>query len=365
MGPMPSLDVLTRLLSDPPDLGIVADSASWKIVRENAGRHGVAPLIAYVARPHVDPAERAWCDRVLTSSWTRHLHNLRQLTDVVAVLDEAGVPVIALKGPVLACRYYQPTFLRKPSSDLDLALKKADLDRACGALAKLGYVPDAGNRESRAIGHHIALNHGSRPALELHFRLTHRALGIRAEEFLERTVEYPLGGGRTVRILAPADEILHLVLHRASGRFATLFHLYEVRRIWGCAPLEIRREAVRTAVRHHFAGVFAMTDIAFRSRWGEPMLTPDVPIEPTWLGGRLTARLYEEFERCSDPGRELPLATRLKRKWLDFQMTDKPVDGLRFGADMARIAWYQLLRRGWRTVRVGEPQPAPGAPAPD
>ena len=246
-----------------------------------------------------------------------------------------------------------PAFLRKTSADLDLAVSKADLERACKVLAPAGYVPERGMPESKAIGHHIALEHPSRPTLELHFRLSHKGLGVPVSEFLDRAVVYPLPGGREARLLSPADEIFHLVLHRASGRFATLFHLYEIRRIWAAAPLHVRKEAVRIAALHHFTGVFAMTDIAFRARWGEPMLTPDTPLEPTWLQWRLTESLYDEFERCSDPGRELPLSVRLKRKWLDFQMTDHPGDALRFTAGMARIAGFQLFRKGWRTVRVG------------
>jgi hypothetical protein len=353
MGSTPSLSLLTRLVSEPPDLTVITNPVSWAIVKDNAGRHGVAPLVAFIARPHLSPAERVWCDRVLASSWNRHDQNLEHLEYILSILDDAGIPALALKGPLLARRYYQPAFLRKASGDLDLAVKKEDLERACEALAHTGYLPEPGMRESKAIGHHVALEHPSRPTLELHFRLSHKGLGIPVSEFLDRAVPYSLPGGREARILSPADEILHLVLHRASGRFATLFHLYEVRRIWAAAPLRVRREAVRIAALHHFTGVFVMTDIAFRARWGEPMLTPDIPVEPTWLHWRLTESLYAEFERCADPGRELPLAIRLKRKWLDFQMTDHPADALRFTADMARIAWFQLLRKGWRTVKVG------------
>jgi Uncharacterised nucleotidyltransferase len=346
-----SLSLLTRFLSEPPDLTVIADAAAWKIVKTNAARHGVGPLVAHAARPHVTGPERAWCDRVLLSSWTRHEQSLRELDDILARLDDAGVPALVLKGPLLGLRYYQPPFLRKPSSDLDLAVKEEDLDRAFEALAPLGYAPEASMRESRAINHHVAMEHPSRSSIELHFRLTHKALGIPVAGFLDRGVEYALPGGRKARILSPADEIFHLVLHRASGRFATLFHLCEVRKIWNAASPEVRREAVEMAVRHHFAGVFAMTDIAFRAHWGESMLTIDA-IEPTWLHWRLTARLYDEFERCSDPGRELPLTIRLKRKWLDFQITDQPRDALRFTAEMGRIAWFQLFRKGWKTVRV-------------
>jgi Uncharacterised nucleotidyltransferase len=352
MGSTPSLHLLTRLLSEPPDLAVISDPDSWAIVKANAGRHGAAPLIAFIARPHVSQPDRAWCDRILVSSWKRHEQNLQHLDYVLSILDDAAIPALTLKGPVMACRYYQPAFLRKSSGDLDLALRKEDFDRACEALARAGYVPEAGIRESKAISHHIELHHPSRPTLELHFRLTHKALGVPVAEFLDRAAVFSLPGGRRARILCPADEILHLVLHRASGRFATLFHLYEVRKIWAAAPLEVRREAVQIAARHHFTGVFAMTDIAFRTRWGEGMLAPGLILEPTWLHWRMNGKLYDEFERCSDPGRELPLSIRLKRKWVDLQMTDRPGDALRFLAEMARIARFQLFRKGWRTVKV-------------
>jgi hypothetical protein len=352
MGSTPSLSLLTRLVSEPPDLTVITDPVSWAIIKDNAFRHGLTPLAAFIARPHLNAAEREWCDRVLVSSWKRHDQNLKHLDSVLSVLDDAGIPSIALKGPLLARRYYQPAFLRKTSVDLDLAVKKEDLERACEALSHIGYVPEPRMRESKVIDHHVTLEHPSRPTLELHFRLSHKGLGIPVSEFLDRAVVYPLPNGREARILSPADEILHLVLHRASG-LATLFHLYEIRRIWAAAPLEVKKEAIRIAALHHFTGVFAVTDIAFRARWGEPMLTPDITLDPTWLHWRLTEHFYDEFERCSDPGCERPLAVRLKRKWLHFQMTDRPADALRFTADLARIVWFQMFRKGWRTVKVG------------
>jgi hypothetical protein len=278
---------------------------------------------------------------------------LQELDDVLAILDGTGIPSLSLKGPLLAQRYYRPSFLRKPSGDLDLAIRKSDLDRATEALSRLGYAPEPRLREAKAISHHVTLQHPSRPHIELHFNLSHKALGIPVDEFIDRSVRTSLPGGRAARVLAPADEILHLVLHRATGRFATLFHLYEVRKIWNNAQPFVREEAIRLAADRHFAGVLALTDIACRVHWGQPMLTPDSRLPQTWLSWRLTEKLYARFEQYSEPGRELPLTVRLQRKWLDFQLTDQPADALRFGADAARIAWFQLLRNGWRTVRTG------------
>ncbi len=349
----PPLSLLSRLLSEPPDLTVVSDPESWKALRLDAARHGAAPLVAFIARPHLDSAGRGWCDRILAASWTRHSQALQQLEYVLSILDEAGISSLSLKGPLLAQRHYQPAFLRKPSGDLDVAVSKADLDRAIQALGRAGYAPELRMREARATNHHITLEHPSRPHIELHFNLSHRALGIPVDEFFGRAVVYSLPSGRAASILAPADEILHLVLHRAAGRFATLFHLYEVRKVWNNAPLTIRQEAVKLAADRHFTGVFAMTDIAFRVHWGHSMLTPDIQLPQTWLNWRLTEKLYNRFEQYSEPGRDLPLTVRLQRKWLDFQLTDQPADAVRFGADAARIAWFQLRRNGWRTVKAG------------
>src|SRR5581483_5491283 len=86
-----SLNLLTRLLSDRPDTAVIAEPANWKIVKENAARHGVAPLIAFVTRPHVDTGERAWCDRILAASWKRHSRSLQCLEDLTGILEDAGI----------------------------------------------------------------------------------------------------------------------------------------------------------------------------------------------------------------------------------------------------------------------------------
>jgi hypothetical protein len=154
-------------------------------------------------------------------------------------------------------------------------------------------------------------------------------------------------------VLSPADEILHLVLHRAHGRFATLFHLYEIRKLWRAATPEIRERTLNLAAHHHFAGAFAMTEQAFRARWNEPFLPEGAKLPRTWLNWRIDRRLYDAFEELSDPGRPLPLGARLARRWVDFQLTDRPADALRFAGILVRVARYQIRRQGWRTVRVG------------
>ena len=343
--------LLVALLDDQPDLSLLSDPIRWETIKANAARHGVAQLVAGAARPHVSGADRVWCDQILTRSWTRHTANLNDAWQAVTTLRPVGIEPVVLKGALQARRHYSPPFLRKPSGDIDLAVRTSDLQKACKAFAAQGYVVDGSLRESLSRSHHIELHHPSRPHVELHFRLSHGAYGIPVNEFMDRATEQDVPGLGTVRVPEPADELFHLILHRAHGRFATLFHLLEIRRIWRAATADTRNRALALAKKHHFTGCFWLTDLAFRHYWNEPLMEP-VSVPETWLKSRLTPDFYERFEALSDPGRTLPLSVRLRRRWIDFQLTDSPADALRFLKVMARVSAWQLTSGGWRTVEV-------------
>jgi hypothetical protein len=346
------IDLLTPLLADPPDISVLQDEPSWNRIKEHASRYGVAALVAYAARSHVSAVERAWCDRVLVENWVRHERMLGQLEYVLGLLADEGIPAIALKGPLLAQRYYEPAFLRKPSMDLDLAVTERDLRAACNALIKAGYEQDLQIGEAVACSHHVQLSHPSRPHLELHFRLSHRALGIPVDEFFDRAVSCRLPSGREALVLGPADQILHLVLHLVQSRFGTLFHLYEIRQVRRAEPADVLAEAAARAADHHYCGAFRMMDIAFRSRWNEPFLPPCVLVPKTWLDWRLTPKLYRAFERYATPGRGQSVATRVWARWLDFQLTDRPAEAIRAAAFFVRTARFYIGdHEAWGTPR--------------
>jgi hypothetical protein len=52
-------------------------------------------------------------------------------------------------------------------------------------------------------------------------------------------------------------------------------------------------------------------------------------------------RLYHSFISLSQDY-ELPMAAR--RRWADFQLTDRPVDAARFASDLARLGIYRMGR---------------------
>jgi hypothetical protein len=343
---------LLQLLSALPDLAVLSNPVSWSLIRENAASSGLAPLVAFTARPHLPPAEQRWCDKVLTHSWASHEKSLRDLNFAFGVLESEGIQALALKGPALARRFYDPPFLRKPSIDLDLAVREKDLDRACDAFTREGFVPYESIRRAKMLSHHVVLTHASRRRIELHFRLSHRSAGIPVDQFFSRAKPHALPDGRVAWVLEPADEALHLILHTVSDRFATLFHLYEVRRIWLTMPLDVRREAVRRGIDYHFAGALRMADVAFRSLWGDSPLHSDIPIPKTWLHGRLNENLLRSFNDWWGPNPRLRLVDGLWGRWLDFQMTDRPADAARFAANVARTAWFQWDRLRPSSLRI-------------
>lgn len=350
--PVSHIDLLAPLLADSPEMSVLQNQQAWSTIKRHASNYGVGALIAYAVRPHVSGEDRKWCDRILTESWVRHERMLQHLDHLLMVFEADDIPVLALKGPLLARRYWKPPFLRKASMDLDIAVAAGDLQRACRALENEGYKLAHPIGDVLIQSHDAILEHPSRPRIELHFRLSHRALGIPVDELFERAIGSRLPSGTTARVLGPADQLLHLILHLAHSRFGTLFHLYEVRRICRAEPPEVLAEAVERAMRNHYCGVLRMMEIAFRTRWGEPFLPPGVRVPNTWLNRRLTPKLFRTFESWSLPGREMSLAGRIYARWLDFQLTDRPVDALRAAAFFFGTAkFYAGQSRAWGTVK--------------
>ncbi|MDQ1470747.1 MAG: hypothetical protein QOJ99_2227 [Bryobacterales bacterium] len=345
------VSALVRLLSSEPDRSSLSDPGRWELLTQHSASYGVSTLVAFTGRPHTSAEQRAWCDNVLTRNWRRYAQGIHHLQTILTILDQAEIRALVLKGPLLAQRHYQPPFLRKSSVDIDLAVKEEDIERACQALAEVGYIRTRSLLQSISQGYDVALLHETLPRVELHFRLTHGPLGIPVDEFFERSVATTLPNGRTAYVLSATDEILHLVLHYAHHRFPLLFNLYEIRRIWSAAPLEVRSEVCRKAIQHHFWGAFIMTDIAFRSVWGEPFLPANESSPKTWLHWRLNEKLYRQCAAWSAPGFKLSLTNRLRGRWLDFQITDRPSDALRFFSMFGSVAWYRLRNGGWRTLK--------------
>lgn len=348
---LPPVHLLASLLSDAPDFSLLEDKSVWAAIQQHAPRYGVAPLIAHAIRPYASKEQRAWCDRVLIESWQRHSRMLAHLEFVLDVLSGSDIPFISLKGPLLAGRYYAPPFLRKPAMDLDIAVKRSDAHLACQALQRAEFTPLVPIGEALQRSHHLEFVHPSRPKLEVHLRLSHMSLGISVEEFFGRTATAELPGGRPVPVLAPSDQLAHLIVHLAQSRFGTLFHRYEIHRICRGESTAVIADACQTLMRHGFCGVLRMADLARRTEWGEALIPETVSVPRTWLHSRIDERLFREFDRWSEPGRRVTAASRLRGRWLDLQVMDSLTDAFRLAWHLTSSARFGSARRYWFTAK--------------
>lgn len=318
------VDVLRRLLALWPDdpagcEAVCAAIRRWPPVLEEASRHGVlgvlSPLLITVVPAQVrgEIEQRRLAERL----WSQSLE--QTLGEVLAELEDAAIKTVLLKGPILSERLYGDATVRL-STDLDLLIRPADLDRAVQALHPLGYKAPDGPAEQyyRRHHHHLALDRPKGPRVELHFRaFTGFGIEIRAEEFVERSGRYPSSRGLACSILSPEDELLFLAIHAAGHGLARLGWLYDIK-IW-----------LRKYPHVHWPIVFARA----RRRQVEKALAFTLAVVHCWFGvaipsskrpTRYEHQLLVWSENCPEDSR----AGKLLAFWLQASLCDRP--GLAF-----------------------------------
>lgn len=193
--------------------------ASWRRLGVLADAHGLTGFLHDAARrlpPDAVPAAAA--DR-LETRWRRQklrtLAQLRAYRTVLAELTAASVPCIVLKGFDLAQRLYPDPGLR-PFQDLDLLLRRSDLDSAVAVLSRGGYRRPPAQLPGfliRRFHFHLPLVHpGNGTLVELHWSPADGAAIGRAFRFDEVYVQSP----RTAlgyRVLPPALYAAYLLAH--------------------------------------------------------------------------------------------------------------------------------------------------------
>jgi hypothetical protein len=284
---------LDALLARPPvRLDPAAfDAAGWERLVEDAWRHGLlAPLVARL------PPDAAGLPPEVRNRLRRLVAGLRLAAgplrsteaEVLAALAAAGIPAVALKGRSLAERLYPDPDLR-PSTDVDVLVPAADLDRAAEALAARGFRLDgSGHLDYQRRHHrHVSLLREGTPPVELHHRAsTGFSMVVEAEPLLARARPGPRG-----LVLAPEDELLFLALHAADHGLERLGWLEDLLALLERAgPLDWESVSARARAAGAAApAAFVLTRLA---RLGAPV--PAAVLAP--LGAR-RERIAEALRR--------------------------------------------------------------------
>ncbi|MBN1628404.1 MAG: nucleotidyltransferase family protein [Thermoleophilia bacterium] len=204
----------------------------WDRFFELALWHGLLPLVnqSHQERPFLpEPVATRFAEAARTNV-IRSLRYSAALLRVIDRLEADGMPVVALKGPVLAAQVYGDPALRS-FVDLDILIREEHLRTALASLRILGYEPglpgDETGRHSLRARQHSVLHHAlSNITLEVHWRLARANAGVRmhTDDVFSRAEPVPLLG-RVVRSLTPSDQFLYLAVHAANDGWNQLEHL--------------------------------------------------------------------------------------------------------------------------------------------
>jgi hypothetical protein len=167
-------------------------------------------------------------------------HSLRVLRFSAEVLrvahhfSEAGIPVLAHKGPVLGQILYGDSTMRQ-FGDLDLLIALPDVAKARDVLLHLGYRPKLKlspwqDEAYLRTGYESVFGLGSeRSLLELQWRIVPRfyAIDFDMKALFERSIELQFEG-IPIRTLVREDQMLVLCVHAAKHEWAHLGMLRDI-----------------------------------------------------------------------------------------------------------------------------------------
>jgi hypothetical protein len=171
------------------------------------------PVVEQIQATRMRARQRGLLDLALT----------KQLTDD---LGGEGIAAMPLKGAVLAETAYGDIGARQ-SSDLDMLVPLADLDRAVAVAESHGWREPELLRKFGVPSLHREMFHRSRPPLELHWRV-HWYEDAFADAAMARALPTEQGWLQP----RPADEIAFLLLFLARDGFAGLRQVLDVAAWW-------------------------------------------------------------------------------------------------------------------------------------
>jgi hypothetical protein len=175
------------------------------------------PLAPESGRPPAANTRQRTSDWRTATAW--NLLITATTAEVVAALSGAGVPSIALKGPILRERLF-PEGDEHASADIDILVGPDHWSAAESELGRLGFAPllldiIPGDRPNHARPYARV---AGGPSVDLHRTL----LGADAPasvvwHILNQETESAQSGRSAVRILNPSGQLLHVALHAAQN----------------------------------------------------------------------------------------------------------------------------------------------------
>jgi hypothetical protein len=154
-------------LSDPDQ---AADNvASWKekewedlrlaILMQGVGPYLQTRLPETSLYPVLPSSLQTWLEKLYELNKTRLERMQGELAAILRCASQAGIPIMPLKGSLLAWRFY-PQVWTRPMGDLDLLVRPADREGLIAIMKQLGYLFDPGDSNVHT-NHLVFMNPGA------------------------------------------------------------------------------------------------------------------------------------------------------------------------------------------------------------
>ena len=199
--------------------------------------HHVSNAVYQALRPleGVDGSALGRIEQHYRAALRRHLRALVDLAAVGDLFAPVDLPWLVVKGPVLSERLYGPSSPRN-YADLDVVVPRRDFRGAVQRCldAGLPVVQNDWAVAAEELAGEVCTILPSGTAMDLHWELQYHArsrarFSTRLAEMLERAVLVDIAGTR-LRTLDPADTLLHLALHAATGGGGRLQWIKDIER---------------------------------------------------------------------------------------------------------------------------------------
>jgi hypothetical protein len=216
---------------------ILQEKLSWDEVLQKANYHGLAPILYHALSKFSHNGKIP--EKVLNSLQLAHkqttyfnINLLKVLDLILKVFNENGLSVIVLKGAILADQVYNNIALR-PMSDIDLLVRREEMDRIDKLLNNMGYRPQPLHKWCLKEENYVTYYHLEEISLDIHCELFHSRSFLQSFLPLTSAVLWKDAKPITVNnhhalILSNETNLLYLCLHMAR-------HFREqIRLIWAC-----------------------------------------------------------------------------------------------------------------------------------
>jgi hypothetical protein len=200
---------------------ILARGIDWTRLLKMSDRLKVLQLVTYNLKRHLSDViprvETGRINMIVARAVAHSLFVLRQIDELLLLLNAEGISVIPFKGPVFTGAFYRNVGLRE-SEDIDLLVWPQDAQKASNLLISVGYEPEFrlnGLQEQALIRFcksRTFSNEKKETSVDLHWDLVPVFFPVEIEEVWSHCQQVNVEG-RAYNTLSGEDYLLYLCSH--------------------------------------------------------------------------------------------------------------------------------------------------------